>query len=192
MLSSCWHCDFIFSSFTSIKKKDAWIFNLMITTRRCEFFLLMILYRLARENCLSSCGRRCVLFAGLLRSGVLQRDECEFIYMHRAASKASTSLRKRPGFSRSVSHSVSPFLPLLPSPVRRSLPRPRRCGRNYRIFSDASTRAAGGCKRLQATVLVVRWMGKSWGRHKRKNNARRTYARRNRATQSRHASQTRW
>lgn len=45
---------------------------------------------------------RYTLFARLLRTGVLQRSGV-WVYMHSAASKAPTSLRKRPGFSRSVS-----------------------------------------------------------------------------------------
>lgn len=74
---------------------------------------------------------RCTLFARgyrdlacFARRGARARGRAPSagLYTHRAASKAATSLRKRPGFSCSLSRrSVSPFLPL---PLSFSAPYP--------------------------------------------------------------------
>lgn len=128
---------------------------------------------------------RYTLFARLLRTGVLQRSGVR-VYMHSAASKAPTSLRKRPGFSRSVSFRFSfssatsfSFFSRLAAPRVASLRQELSDFLGYEY-------AARGCKRLEAMVLVMQWMGKRGGVARAKK--RLCAVRRSRATQSQHAT----
>jgi len=115
---------------------------------------------------------RYTLFARLLRTGVLQRSGVR-VYMHSAASKAPTSLRKRPGFSRSVSFRFSFSSATSFSFVSRpTVPRVTSLRQELSDFLGYEY-AAGGCKRLGAMVLVMRWMGKR-GIAQAKKNVRRS------------------
>lgn len=122
---------------------------------------LDVLYQLARENCLSP-QQMYVIRVGLLRSDVLHRGDVRrgrargFICIE---PRAKHQLRCGNDLAlAALSRSVFPFLPLLPpvSPrstydrVHRRSPS-RRCGKNYRIFSDASTRLA------ERRTVRVRW-----------------------------------
>lgn len=80
---------------------------------------------------------------------------CGF-YMHSAASKAPTSLRKRPGFSRSVSFRFSFSSATSFSFFFRSTA-PRIASQRQELSDFLGYEyAAGGCKRLGAMVLVMR------------------------------------
>lgn len=118
----------------------------------------VVLYQLARENCLSL--RKIHVIREV--TGVLQRSGVR-VYMHSAASKAPTSLRKRPGFSRSVSFcfsfSSATFFSFF---FRPTAPRVASLRQELSDFLGYEY-AAGGCKRLEAMVLVMRWMRKRGG-----------------------------
>ena len=96
---------------------------------------------------------------------------CGF-YMHSAASKVPTSLRKRPGFSRSVSFRFS-FSSATSFSFFFHSTAPRVTSQ-WQELSDflGYEYAAGGCKRLGAMVLVMRWMGKGGGVAQAKKNVR--------------------
>lgn len=131
---------------------------------------------------------RYTLFARLLRTGVLQRSGVR-VYMHSAASKAPTSLRKRPGFSRSVSFRFSfssatsfSFFSHPTAPPHRvaaagiiGFSRIRICGSWVQeAGGDGISNAVNEKQRRGSTSK--KWM---------------CVVRRSRATQSRHARQTR-
>lgn len=125
---------------------------------------LDVLYQLARENCLSL--RKIHVIREVTANWRVATERRRRaargarVYMHSAASKAPTSLRKRPGFSRSVSFRFS-FSSASTSFSFFSLVSPHRAPRVASLRQELSDflgyeYAAGGCKRLGAMVLVMR------------------------------------
>lgn len=144
-----------------------------------------VLYQLARENCLSL--RKIHVIREV--TGVLQRSGVR-VYMHSAASKAPTSLRKRPGFSRSVSFcfsfSSATFFSFF---FRPTAPRVASLRQELSDFLGYEYAAGGGMQEAGGDGISNAVNEKK--RRGSTSKKRMCAVRRSRATQSRHARQTR-